>query len=310
MLMATVNDDPRWMRLVQRDALGEPFVYAVTTTGVYCRPGCASRLPRPKNVRFFTAPAEAEWAGFRACLRCRPDGQPEEAGLVARATAVIDGAETAPSLATLAAALEASPKTLVRAFKAAVGVTPKAFIQARRRERLKQALIEETLVTEAIYEAGYGASSRFYSEAQAVLGMTPARFRAKGAGTTLAWATASCPLGRVLVAATGKGVAMIAFGDDDRAREADMHARRAGPRCGRAHGRTPGHLYHSGANMTPAGLALGLKLLGRKMALHSIAPIKWQADRAWDIARIATKTAERLAIDATIDPAEIKNSDA
>jgi AraC family transcriptional regulator, regulatory protein of adaptative response / methylated-DNA-[protein]-cysteine methyltransferase len=170
-----------------------PFVYAVTTTGIYCRPGCASRLPKRANVRFFTGSAEAERAGFRACQRCRPAGAPPLAGLVARATAVIDAAETAPSQEALAAALEASPKTLARAFKETVGVTPKAFVQARRRQRLKQALTEETRVTDAIYEAGYGAPSRFYSEAEAVLGMQPTHYRAKGAGLTLRWATAACP---------------------------------------------------------------------------------------------------------------------
>jgi AraC family transcriptional regulator of adaptative response/methylated-DNA-[protein]-cysteine methyltransferase len=217
--------EERWQAVLDRRPTASAFVYAVETTGIYCRPGCASRRPKRANVRFFEAPAEAERAGFRACMRCRPDGLPAEAGLVARATAVIDAAETAPTLEILAAELEASPKTLVRAFKAVVGVTPKAFVQARRRERLKQALTTEGRVTDAIYEAGYGASSRFYSEAEAVLGMTPGRFRARGLGLTLAWATAACPLGRVLVAATAKGVAMIAFGDDDRALEADLDAR-------------------------------------------------------------------------------------
>ena len=224
--MAGELAERQWQAVFDRDGTaGGRFVYAVLTTKVYCRPGCASRRPNRANVRFFSGPAEAERAGFRACRRCRPDGLPQEAGLVARATAVIDAAETAPTLETLAAEVEASPKTLVRAFKSVVGVTPKAFVQARRRERLKQALASEARVTDAIYEAGYGASSRFYSEARAVLGMTPARYRAKGAGITLAWATAACPLGRVLVAATAIGVAMIAFGDDDEALEADMDAR-------------------------------------------------------------------------------------
>ncbi len=217
--------DPRWARVVDRDAGGQPFVYAVVTTGVYCRPGCASRRPSRVNVRFFAGPAEAERAGFRACKRCRPDGEPAEAVLVARATAVIDAAETAPTLDALAVELAASQKTLVRAFKAVVGLTPKAFVQARRRERLQAALATEARVTDAVYAAGYGTSSRFYSEAEAVLGMTPGRFRAKGAGSVLRWATAACPLGRLLVAATDKGVAMIAMGDDDRTLEAELDAR-------------------------------------------------------------------------------------
>ncbi len=222
MLAPVLDCDACWQAVVERRPGALSFVYAVTTTLIYCRPGCASRLPNRRNVRFFNSPADAERAGFRACQRCRPAGEPPLAALVTRATAVIDAAETAPSQGALAAALDASPKTLARAFKATVGLTPKAFIQARRRARLQVALSEEARVSDAIYEAGYGASSRFYSEAEAVLGMTPGRFRAKGAGLTLHWATAACPLGRVLVAATEKGVAMIAFGDDDRALEADL----------------------------------------------------------------------------------------
>jgi AraC family transcriptional regulator, regulatory protein of adaptative response / methylated-DNA-[protein]-cysteine methyltransferase len=217
--------DACWQAVVERRQGVLPFVYAVTTTGIFCRPGCASRLPNRANVRFFAGPADAERAGFRACKRCRPEGAPPLAALVARATAMIDAAETAPSQEALAAALEVSPKTLVRAFKETVEVTPKAFVQARRRQRLKQALVEETRVTDAIYEAGYGASSRFYSEAEGVLGMQPTHYRAKGAGLMLCWATAACPLGRVLVAATDKGVAMIAFGDDDAVLEADLAIR-------------------------------------------------------------------------------------
>jgi AraC family transcriptional regulator, regulatory protein of adaptative response / methylated-DNA-[protein]-cysteine methyltransferase len=230
-MLAPVSDGPIldadacWQAVVERRPGTLPFVYAVTTTGIYCRPGCSSRLPNRANVRFFAEPKAAERAGFRACKRCRPEGAPPLAELVERATAVIDAAETAPSQGALAAEVEVSPKTLARAFKETVGVTPKAFVQARRRERLKQALSEETRVSDAIYEAGYGASSRFYSEAEAVLGMTPGRFRAKGAGLTLRWATAACPLGRVLVAATDKGVAMIAFGDDDAVLETDLAVR-------------------------------------------------------------------------------------
>ena len=224
-MTVSTADDPRWTRVVRRDAAGQPFVYAVLTTGIYCRPGCASRLPNRENVRFFDRPTEAEGAGFRACRRCRPEALAPLAALVERATTVIDAAETAPGLDALAAELAASPKTLVRAFRQQLGLTPKAFVQARRRARLQAALVEEARVADAIYAAGYGASSRFYSESQAVLGMTPGRYRAKGAGLRLRWATAFCPLGRLLVATTENGVAMIAFGDDDRALEADLESR-------------------------------------------------------------------------------------
>ena len=217
--------DACWEVVVARQPDDRPFVYAVTTTGIYCRPGCSSRLPKRQNVRFFVTATEAASAGFRACKRCLPDGETPLDGLLRRAAAKIDEAEQAPSVDELAGALDTSVKTLSRAFRQRLGLTPKAFIQARRRERLKTALSEEQRVTDAIYAAGYGASSRFYSEAEAVLGMTPGRYRAKGAGLELSYAIADCPLGRMLVAATDKGVAMIAFGDDDQDLEADLALR-------------------------------------------------------------------------------------
>ena len=217
--------DACWQLVAARRPGDRPFVYAVTTTGIYCRPGCSSRLPKRQNVRFFATATAAASAGFRACKRCQPDSETALDALLRRATAVIDAAEQAPSVDELATALETSMKTLSRAFRQRLGLTPKAFIQARRRERLKTALAEEERVTDAIYAAGYGASSRFYSEAEAVLGMTPGSYRAKGAGLELSYAIADCPLGRMLVAATEKGVAMIAFGDDDRDLEADLALR-------------------------------------------------------------------------------------
>ena len=223
--MALALEEERWRVVAERRAAAAPFVYAVITTGVYCRPGCRSRLPHRHNVRFFASPDAAARAGFRACRRCRPDQEDPLDALLRRATALIDAAETPPALADLAEALDVGAKRVARAFKERLGITPKAFALARRRERLQAALGEEPRVTDAIYAAGYGASSRFYSEARAVLGMTPGRYRAKGAGLRLGYATAACPLGRVLVAATDKGVAMIAFGDDDDALEADLEAR-------------------------------------------------------------------------------------
>jgi AraC family transcriptional regulator of adaptative response/methylated-DNA-[protein]-cysteine methyltransferase len=224
---ATLPHDPEtcWRAVVERRTDTAPFVYAVTTTGIYCRPGCASRRPNRANVRFFSAPADAEGAGFRPCRRCKPNAEQPSDALVRRAAALIETAETPPPLAALASALEVGEKRLVRAFKERLGITPKAFAQARRRDRLQHALRAEARVTDAIYAAGYAASSRFYSDAEAALGMTPGRFRAKGAGLWLYYATTACPLGRLLVAATEKGVAMIAFGDDDASLEADLAAR-------------------------------------------------------------------------------------
>jgi AraC family transcriptional regulator of adaptative response/methylated-DNA-[protein]-cysteine methyltransferase len=221
---ATVSDGD-WQAVLRRRSADRPFVYAVTTTGVYCRPGCPSRAPRRENVRVFADGAAAERAGFRPCRRCGGEAAAAETGLLERARAVIDAAEAAPSLAALAQELGTSPRVLQRLFRNRLGVTPKAFIQARRRERLRAALEAEPRVTDAIYAAGYNASSRFYSEAGSVLGMTPGDYRAKGRGLALRWSTAACPLGRVLVAATDRGVAMIAFGDDDASLEAVLDAR-------------------------------------------------------------------------------------
>lgn len=239
-MTVAIADDPRWQRLASREPAGETFVYAVVTTGIFCRPGCASRLPNPENVRFFADAEAALQAGFRACKRCRPETVEPLDALVERATAAIDAALTAPSVEALADELRASQKTLTRAFKVRLGVTPKAFIQARRRQRLQASLAAEPRVTDAIYAAGYGASSRFYSEAEGVLGMTPGRYRARGAGLRLRFATTSCPLGRLLVAASETGVAMIAMGDDDAALVADLRERFAAAELvAEAHGLQP-----------------------------------------------------------------------
>lgn len=213
--MSGLTIDPRWQQVAARRATGEAFVYAVLTTGIFCRPGCASRLPRPENVRFFASAEAARRAGYRPCKRCRPDRVEPGAALVERAAAIVDAAEAVPSVEELAGMLDSSTKQLTAAFRARLGLSPKAFVQARRRERLAAALGQEARVTDAIYSAGYAASSRFYSEAGAVLGMTPGAYRAKGAGQSLRHATAPCPLGRVLVAATARGAALIAFADSD-----------------------------------------------------------------------------------------------
>jgi len=224
---AAITTDPRWQQLVRRRAGDDTFVYAVVTTGVFCRPGCAARLPRPENVRFFADAAAAGAAGFRPCQRCRPRAEAvdDDARLVARATAILDDAETTPAVGQLAAALNVSAKRLAKAFKARLELTPKAFIQRRRRQRLQAALADGLAVTQSIFDAGYGASSRFYSEAEAVLGMPARAYRAKGEGRRLAYATTGCALGQLLVAASAEGVAMIALGDDDEALVAQLRER-------------------------------------------------------------------------------------
>jgi AraC family transcriptional regulator of adaptative response/methylated-DNA-[protein]-cysteine methyltransferase len=218
-----MDEQGMWRAVEARDARADgAFVFAVSSTGIYCRPGCAARRPKRENVRFFDAPALAEQAGFRACLRCRPKAaQPDPQ--VARArracrlidTALEDGAERLPTLEELAAKVGGSPHHLQRVFKRVVGVSPAQYADARRLARLKRSLKQGEEVTHALYDAGYGASSRLYERAPGQLGMTPATYARGGRGARIAWAAADSPLGRLLVAATEKGVCFLCLGDDE-----------------------------------------------------------------------------------------------
>jgi AraC family transcriptional regulator of adaptative response/methylated-DNA-[protein]-cysteine methyltransferase len=215
---AEIVADPRWQNLTARDASADgAFVYAVETTGVYCRPACPSRLAKPENIRFFATPAEAEAAGFRACKRCKPDGRSraaDHAEIVAAACRMIEAAESPPTLAELAAHAHLGVHHLHRLFKAHTGVTPRVYAAARRAERVRRELGSGRTVTGAIYDAGYNSSGRFYAEADAVLGMTPSRYRAGGAGTEIRFAIGQSSLGPVLVAESRLGICTIALGDD------------------------------------------------------------------------------------------------
>ncbi|MCU1318903.1 MAG: O-6-methylguanine methyltransferase [Edaphobacter sp.] len=214
---ATVND-PRWSSVVTRDSKADGrFFYSVRTTGVYCRPSCASRLARPENVRFHATTAEAEGAGFRSCKRCRPD-QPssaeQRAAMVAEACRLIERAEEEPRLAKLAARAGMSAYYFHRQFRAATGLTPKEYAAAHRSKRVRTRLSKSSTVTEAIYEAGYNSNSRFYERSNEVLGMTPTNFRAGGARTEIRFATGEFSLGSILVASSERGVCAILMGDD------------------------------------------------------------------------------------------------
>lgn len=198
-------------------AADELFVYSVRTTGIYCRPSCAARRALRENVAFHATCADAERAGFRACRRCRPDAPSREqrhADAVARACRLIDGADTTPSLLALATALGMSPHHFHRVFRATTGVTPKAYAQMRRVERVAARLPAAHSVTEALYDAGFNAASRFYAQSGQRLGMTPGTYRAGGPGLSIRFAVGLCTLGSVLVAATGTGVCAILLGDD------------------------------------------------------------------------------------------------
>ena len=213
-----VDSDDRWIAVQRRDAAADgQFVYSVASTGVYCRPSCPSRLARRENVAFHADPAAAEAAGFRACLRCRPDGfsQAERrADAVAAACRLIHNAEELPDLDALAAAAGMSRFHFHRVFKSATGVTPKDYARARRAERVRDALNTTASVTEAIYDAGYNANSRFYEEAGRQLGMRPRAYRDGGRGTAIRFAVGQCSLGAILVASTDKGVCAILLGDE------------------------------------------------------------------------------------------------
>ena len=215
-----VSDDRAWRAVVQRDdRFDGTFVYAVRSTGVYCRPSCASRKPLRTNVRFFTAPGEAEAAGFRACRRCRPtDASFKEAGdaSIEQARDFLDRhADRTVSLRELAEQVNLSPSHLQRSFKRVTGLSPKEYQDARRVNQLKSRLRAGDTVSRATYEAGFGSSSRVYERADRELGMTPAAFRRGGRGVAIAYTTAATPLGRVLVATTERGVCAVELGATD-----------------------------------------------------------------------------------------------
>jgi len=202
------------------------FYYAVLSTGIYCRPSCPSKRPRRENVVFFRARAAAEHAGFRACKRCKPEAaaaSDPNAQLVEKVCRYIDAHPDEPvTLETLSRALAISPFHLQRTFKARTGITPRAYADSRRLDSLKAGLREGHSVTRSLYDAGYGSSSRLYERASSQLGMTPSRYRKQGAGETIHYAIAATPIGRMLLAATDRGVCSIQFGDSDAKLEREL----------------------------------------------------------------------------------------
>lgn len=221
-----MTDDEKWAACAARDrGFDGHFVTAVHSTGVFCRPSCPAKRPRRENVTFYPDNGAARDAGFRACLRCRPEDVSRDAQAVAAACRLMDGAEGAPDLATLAEAAKLSPSHLHRLFRRATGLTPRAWWAARRAERARTALRVEGSVTDAIYASGYGSNGRFYADAGERLGMAPRSWRDGGAGERLHYAFGSSSLGLVLVASTERGVASIMLGDDRDTLLADLHAR-------------------------------------------------------------------------------------
>src|SRR5438128_294267 len=219
----------RWRIVLAHDRRYDgAFVYAVHSTGIYCRPSCPSRRPRRGQVVFFPVPEAAELAGFRPCRRCRPgEAAAPDPGvpLVRNVCRLIDAHPDRPaSLAALSAQAGATPHRLLRTFQRVLGISPRQYRDARRLDRFKTELRSRGRVSPALYEAGYGSTSRVYERAHAQLGMTPATYGRGGAGTRIAFAVVPCALGRLLVAATARGICRISLGDDADALERALAA--------------------------------------------------------------------------------------
>jgi AraC family transcriptional regulator of adaptative response/methylated-DNA-[protein]-cysteine methyltransferase len=216
--MSRSVEDQRWAAVVARDrAQDGRFVYAVATTGVYCKPSCASRRALRANVAFYANPDAAEAAGFRACLRCEPRATESAAErVIGRARAYVEThLDESHTLDDIARAAGMSASHLQRTFKRVVGVSPRQYAAALRADRLKAHLRTGATVSRATFDAGYGASSRAYDAATQQLGMTPGAYRRGGEGVHIRYMTTSTALGRLLVAATDRGVCAVTLGDDD-----------------------------------------------------------------------------------------------
>ncbi len=257
-----------WQQVLARDPAADgTFVYAVRSTKVFCKPSCPSRRPTRRNVSFFTLPSEAEAAGYRACLRCRPnDVASTPDPLVSALAAATDylqqharhAVNARVTLASLATAIGVDPATITRAFEHILGTTPAKYARSHRLNAFRESLQPASRpvapaapsITDAIYAAGFGSSSRLYESSADTLGMTPSTLRAGGAGATVFYTLATSPLGRTLVAATTTGVCAIAFGDSDPQLRRDLEARF--PRATRREIHDPAAATPSSSNQSSA----------------------------------------------------------
>ena len=216
--MRTFDHEQAWAAFERRDRGWDGRVIgAVKTTGIYCKPSCPARRPKRENVEFFASAAEALAAGYRPCLRCRPDEVGRDREAVAKALQMIEAAEEQLSLDELGAAVGYAPHHFQRLFKRAVGVSPADYSRALRARRAEKHLKENERVTDAIYDSGYSAPSRFYDDARERLGMTPSAWRDGGRGETIRYVIADSPLGPLLIAATSKGICRLTFAEDESA---------------------------------------------------------------------------------------------
>lgn len=222
-----LDAEQAWQQMQARDASADgKFVYAVETTGIFCRPSCPSRRPARKNVRFYANADAAMAAGYRACRRCHPAGEHAEAQTVRRLCDYLDRhLERVVTLHELGRLASLSPFTVQRMFERVLGVSPRHYQIEQRSTRLRDRLADGRSVTDAIYEAGFSSSSRMYEGADARLGMRPERFRKGGLGESIRFVVTECPLGRVLVAATAIGLCAVTLGDDAEAMEQELRER-------------------------------------------------------------------------------------
>ncbi|MBE8158070.1 MAG: bifunctional DNA-binding transcriptional regulator/O6-methylguanine-DNA methyltransferase Ada [Betaproteobacteria bacterium] len=214
------ENDCRWRAVLQRAPAA--FIYAVKTTGVYCLPQCAAKKPLRKNTEFFARTEDAARAGYRPCKKCRPDSPPGEQRIAAACRRLEE--TDAPPLAELAADAGISARHFHRIFSRLAGITPKQYAQQARREKWRNNLPRAKRITDAVYDSGFGSGARAYENVYADLGMTPAARKNGGEKTAIQYAAAGCFLGRVLVAATARGVCAINFGDSDSALRAELLA--------------------------------------------------------------------------------------
>ena len=213
-----ISEDLAWEAFMRRDRRYDgQFIGAVKTTEIYCKPSCAARHPLRANVEFFATADEARAAGYRSCMRCRPDEVGRDREAVAAALKLIEQSENGLSLEELAAAVDYAPHHFQRLFKRDTGVTPAAYARSLRVKRAATALEGEGSITDAIYKAGYSGPSRFYAHTNGHLGMTPSAWKNGGAGVTIRWAVVDTALGRMLLAATEKGICRLSFDEDESA---------------------------------------------------------------------------------------------
>ncbi len=222
------DENERWDRVIARDSSADgTFFFGVATTGIYCRPSCPARRPKRENIRFFDAVEAARHDGFRACLRCKPDAldssSPDQVMIRTVCQLISDVDTHLPTLEELSDATGVSPSHLQRRFKAIMGVSPRSYADEKRRQRFRTMLRDGDGVAGALYGAGYGSSSRLYESADTWLGMTPASYAKGGKGAVMRYTATETPLGRMIVAATDRGISFLGFGDDDADLLSELH---------------------------------------------------------------------------------------